>query len=698
MHDEARGIVRAALPGLTVSETPAAIIFTGEDGPRCALRKTTLQDVTAGAGPPVEPRYYAALLAALGDPLGERLLAAGEPDFATVAGLLPPLLGPSFVGDEATIERVELDPYGAITGYADPPLPAPETLARVGLLDGWLPAPCHRYETDSATVEQIAFGTCGDEGGLLVWRRLCTTPHDAGANDAQVLYQANGAATTAEEFYAALLGLSDRCDRFRGAGLKLRAPEADLLDAAQAMLLLGVLTFRGLSPRYGVGCYGEERHNSFPPTLIFLLQALLAWGHVGRAGEVLSHYVSRYVKPDGTFDYYGPALAEYGQVLALAVEYVRLSGDCDWFTRRLTLLRPIWQRLLALRAESKQHFPPDDPHHGLIPGLPEADYHGQADQWQTFYYSGDVWTCRGLREIGRLLAQQDSEPLRGEGALLLGEADAYEEDLRRSLRQTVQVEVGYVPPGPDQLEPIPDLTANRHASYCNYRYFPEMISAGVLPPEMVQMLLQWRRTHGGELLGMTRFEGHLDDWPALHVARALLEQDEPDRYLMLLYAHWAHHSSTGTLASYEQASIRPGGDGREHMIAGQVMPCQAMVPIMLRWGLVYEERDADVLWLCRAVPRRWLEPGEKLSVRRVPTRFGRVGFTVRLHDNGAGQVTLRLPGEPVGAQIRLCLRLPRGRVTAVHLRGVPLPLESDVVTIPAGLQGKLKLQVTWVRE
>jgi len=42
---------------------------------------------------------------------------------------------------------------------------------------------------------------------------------------------------------------------------------------------------------------------------------------------------------------------------------------------------------------------------------------------------------------------------------------------------------------------------------------------------------------------MTRFEERLDDWPALHVARALLELDEIERYLLLLYAHGLHHSA-----------------------------------------------------------------------------------------------------------------------------------------------------------
>ena len=50
MSDTAGAVVRAKLPGGVVSETPGEIIFTGEAGQLCALRKTEWRDVTAAAG------------------------------------------------------------------------------------------------------------------------------------------------------------------------------------------------------------------------------------------------------------------------------------------------------------------------------------------------------------------------------------------------------------------------------------------------------------------------------------------------------------------------------------------------------------------------------------------------------------------------------------------------------------------------
>ncbi len=57
------------------------------------------------------------------------------------------------------------------------------------------------------------------------------------------------------------------------------------------------------------------------------------------------------------------------------------------------------------------------------------------------------------------------------------------------------------------------LTADRLASYTNYRYWPELLSSGLLPAEMANRVVDARLSAGGQFCGMTRFADHLDDWP-----------------------------------------------------------------------------------------------------------------------------------------------------------------------------------------
>jgi len=62
--------------------------------------------------------------------------------------------------------------------------------------------------------------------------------------------------------------------------------------------------------------------------------------------------------PDGTFDYYGPAISEYGQLLTVAARYVRITGDTAWLRENLPPLQHILHSLLAqiLEAGQVRHY------------------------------------------------------------------------------------------------------------------------------------------------------------------------------------------------------------------------------------------------------------------------------------------------------------------------------------------------------
>jgi hypothetical protein len=237
------------------------------------------------------------------------------------------------------------------------------------------------------------------------------------------------------------------------------------------------------------------------------------------------------------------------------------------------------------------------------------------------------------------------------------------------------------------------MTTDTLASYTNYRYWPELLSAGVLDAELAETVFEYRRRQGGELCATTRFADRLDDWPLAHQARALLAADRVDQYLLALYGHLVLQQTPGTYCAYEQVAIR-GGDTRSYA-ADYCVPAQLTVPLLVRWMLVWEEPDEERLWLCRAIPRRWLAPGETVRVRHVPTRWGPVSFevhaeTARVHVNvtpppalrGAILVRLRRPdgAAPVAmapSDVRFSPHLD-----ALELRCVGEPVEIEATYTP----------------
>ncbi len=644
-----------------------------------------------------EPAFFDRLLDARTDILAEQVLAAGEPDLARVAHVLPGVVGYTFVGHPGVDERAIIEPDGSIKGVLGPlaEMPREELVrrARWGILDPRLPLPMLRIDlSEGRTLEQIALAVIGAEGEL----RVLVRRRELSGDDERVEDLAPGSEQPPApgEFDAAIIDAWHwACDwRARTSGLS--GGDAELSDLALASLWLGDLTMRGRHPRYGIGTYDRFKDHGFPPTVLHLGLCLLEWGRLARAAGIIDCYLDAFVSEEGTFVYYGPAVAEYGQLLALAARYVELTGDMCWWMRRQSVLRRIWRRLLGLRRESVADESAPEHARGLIAGLPEADYHGSDEQWREYYYAGDAWAVRGLGDMARILRLAGQ---RAEAEVLQAEVDEYRRDLLASV-EAASVEVGgavYVPPGPTQRSPIERMTQDRHASYCNYRYFAEMVSAGVLEPETVRRVIAWRRAHGGELLAMTRFEDHLDDWPVLNWARAMLEVGDVERYQLLLYAHLAHHQCVGWLSAPEQVSIRPDDSGARYVWAGQVVPCQVTVPLMLRWSLLYELRDEETLLVAPAALHRWTE-GEGLSARGLLTRWGPVDLSLR-SEGATLTVSLSLPGAmPAGVRLRIP-RPPGATVTLSSVTGATehhWDAEAGVVTFRGGPMVRVVAQVS----
>lgn len=99
------------------------------------------------------------------------------------------------------------------------------------------------------------------------------------------------------------------------------------------------------------------------------------------------------------------------------------------------------------------------------------------------------------------------------------------------------------------------MTSGTVASYSNFRYYAEMLSAGLMDSETATALMDFRENHGGTLSGMTRYTDHLDDMPAIGYARSSLGADRIERFLLLLHGHAANYQGRGSFFSTEQQSL-----------------------------------------------------------------------------------------------------------------------------------------------
>jgi predicted MPP superfamily phosphohydrolase len=639
------------------------IVYVAPKGPVAEIRKAVgrLEKI---ARPQIRfpTDYFDRLVAAQEDVLGEKILAGHrEPSYGQLAGCLAPLETYTFLGTPASAEKFIVYPEGSLgvdlnrsrkplaeSLVFDPAQVAPQlepTQVKRGLLGGDLPAIDYGFFDPAKQhgYELWAFANPAGKGALV---RLRPTTGPARYWRTPALAPINAA-----EFYAGLLKLRKDWDRFFAAGMRLEIADRRALDVARGCIARAVSGLPGDHPKYGMGSYWgkPDHHDGFPPTTLSICTCLLDWGLLDEAQRRLGYYFDRFVKPDGTVRYYGPAVAEYGQFLDLAVACARRTGDHAWFAARRPAVERMADYLVSLLAKARQQ-PADALTFGLIQGAAEADTFND----QRYYFSGNAWCWRGLLELGRFYAEQGrasgDAAMTAAGRRWLGEAQQLQANLARAVARSVIRSAAFVPPVAGQQDVFQRMTESRLASYTNYRYWLETLSARCLTRDEERMILDYHQSHGGELLATIRFSGHLDDWPYYHHAWGMLDHDRVDRYLLGYWAHVAHHQTQGTFTAYEQVPIRGWRTRRE--VADYCVPAEVTAPLMTRWMLVSEERDADVLWLGRAIPRSWLT--RTVAIERAATRWGPVGF--------------RLQPAADGRQVKAEIQLPPQARPSVVLR------------------------------
>ncbi len=327
-------------------------------------------------------------------------------------------------------------------------------------------------------------------------------------------------------------------------------------------------TFRGDHPKYGVGTYAREEHDGFPPTIIAAVDALSAWGLNERARRLFRYWLVTFVKDDGRIRYYGPSIAEYGQLLHTAALLEERAGPTDWWGDGFKALDRIAEYLHGLRAVAGGD--------GLIIGVPEADARANTAR----YFHNNAWVVKGLRRWAELCRRRDASP--STAPEVTGKvAGELARDTVGAIERTWPADPAdwWLPPQVEPLKRPARLTgALDVASYTNYRYWPELLSSGLLPGAMANRLVEARLTAGGQFCGMTRFADHLDDWPLADYLSGLWSLGRRDDFLLSLYGHVAYHQAEGHLTAYEQVSFPPG-----RKLADYCLPCQLVAARAARW-------------------------------------------------------------------------------------------------------------------
>jgi len=202
--------------------------------------------------------------------------------------------------------------------------------------------------------------------------------------------------------------------------------------------------------------------------------------------------------------------------------------------------------------------------------------------------------------------------------------------------------------------PLPGGGSNQETNYAKFRIFSETLLAGILAPEYELAIMNYRESHRGTLLGMTRFRDVLDDMPILGYGAGDIRHDRTGPFHALLAGHTLNYLTRGTHWGTEQrqhidwdpSSVDQGryrnncGTGGED--CSLCMVSSVASSYWIRWMLVAANDDEPIIYVAKGAPRRWYEktmettsPGteEKFGIKDAPTRLGSVSFQINSQED-----------------------------------------------------------------
>jgi hypothetical protein len=486
--------------------------------------------------------------------------------------------------------------------------------------------------------------------------------------------------TSAGGFFSALAGIWNRWHSFYEDSMPVEIPDSWLLDSARAGITLCRCSYRGLEPTYqiGEGSYTkipERSHALFPVAHYEFIWAQQLWGLTNASRPYIQHYLERYVLPNGNFLYNTQDQVE--APLNVGIFLMNAARDY-WYTRDASGLKqqqPILERMLgyvlARYEYGKQRFAKSDRRYGLIWGSPEADLGDPANDYpdsHPFYYQNAACVWRGITEYAKALGAIGAADNDRTMAALAEHYRAIAEEMRQNIQASIEATIAASTPemraaGITPFEPNDILRKPTDlSSYENHRFMMDWFLADWGVPALDLGHLKHRELSGEQICGLATNEhvprnSNFMEHGSLAVK---IRQEDYRPFLLTLYALVCYSADSGNRYSPEDAYIPGGYPGDGARWGWSAVINSTLQPTLgLRWLLCYEENDRDVCHLQKAAPKHWFGKGERIAVRKCPTRFGSIAWTTEATSDSSWHVSVE-PSAAFKGDIHVHIHPPAG--------------------------------------
>ncbi len=445
-------------------------------------------------------------------------------------------------------------------------------------------------------------------------------------------------------------------------GIEISVPEEKVDDTFRASLFYDLMSLGHVDGNW-VQTVNLLQYHAFwlrDGSHIVRMYDLSGYHHI--AADALKFFAS-WQQPDGNFVSQPGQYDGWGQTLWVYSQHYELTRDRAFAESVFPSVVKAVHWLEQARAK--------DPL-GLVPVTTPGD-----NELITGHVTGhDFWALDGLKgaiALAKALGQTSDQ-------------QEFERDYRSLkaavLRQLARITAktgGYIPPGLDGTGG--QDWGNLHTVY------PDPI----LPPFDPRVTATLRVTRGKYREGIMTYldRQYLHDYLSMINTETELVRGEQKTAIEEFYATLVHTSSTQ--AGFE-TNVRPWGTrdfGTDLAPHGWFA---ARFRSLVRNMMLREQ--GDELHLLSAISPEWVRPGKSIVVRRAPTDFGEVNFT--LHFVSPTRARLDLETQFFHAPRRLVLHLPWFmRTTGVTADGQTVAIHGGEVDLPATTRS---VEIAWAKK
>jgi hypothetical protein len=468
-----------------------------------------------------------------------------------------------------------------------------------------------------------------------------------------------------------------RTERFWGDvyanGIDIFVPEREATETFKASLVYDLIARDKVGDDYIQNVNKFNYHAFWLRDASYIVRMYDISGYPKYARQALDFF-ARWQNPDGNFVSQKGQFDAWGQTLWAYGQHYRLTRDKEFAARVYPAVQKAVAWLKAARCTDPLR---------LMPVTTPGDNEHITGHVTGYNFDALAGLKNAIVLAEALGKDDDARDYRHE-------YDDYKNALLLALNHITSLTGGYIPPALDERPvldtDLPFQVPERGNDWGNMEsVYPEMILDPWDP--MVTATLATTRAKYRE--GIMTYGGGLwlHSYLGMMNTETELIRGEQEKVIEDFYALLLHTSSTH--AGFEHR-IEPWGSRDFGLNLAPHGWFAAKLRILMRDMLVREQ--GNDLHLLSAVSPEWIRVGEQIIVRRAPTEFGELNYSIKFL---RGKAELTIANRLTEMPRKIPLHIPWFmRVKSVRADGMPLVAQAGVVNLPSTVR---RVEIGWTR-